>query len=157
VAFANAYDSPGAGDLKVYDMNGTGSLTALTDIITDQDDFYYPSVFMDQRHDRIYVAYVGKSDGLEDLTTGVGVYYAVSKDRGLTWTKDVPYSESVTDYRQCWTPLSGPKFFVAWMDISALAIVGNAIRSLDFAFTALNNYMFPRCHSSGMQMTEKIR
>lgn len=142
VGYMDAYDAAGASDFKVYDINGTGSLTELTDIATNVDDIYYPSVFLDQNQpDWIYVAYVGKSDGSETIATTAGVYYALSKDRGLTWTKDIAYSTSVTDYRQSWAPLNGERFMVAFFDISALETITNHDNSKEFGFTKLNNYM----------------
>lgn len=142
-AFFNAYDSA-TGDFLVYDWDGT-TATALTAITTDIDDMYYPSVYLNQdQPDYIYIGYVGKSDGLEALTTGVGVYYALSKDRGVTWTKDIAYSTSVTDYRQSWAPLNGERFSMFWADISALSVVTNQGNSKEFGFTPLNNYQAPR-------------
>jgi hypothetical protein len=144
VAFFNAFDSA-TGDFLVYDMNSTASITALTAITTDIDDMYYPSVYLNQdQPDWIYVAYIGKSDGSETLLTTASVYYALSKDRGVTWTKDIAFSESSTDYRQTWTPLNGERFMVAWMDISAVSIINNYVNSKEFGFTNLNNYKFPR-------------
>lgn len=142
-AFVNAYDSA-TGDFLVYDWDGT-TATALTALTTDIDDIYYPSVFLNQdQPDWIYVAYLGLTDGLEALATGVGAYYALSKDRGVSWTKDIAYSTSVTDYRQTWTPLNGERFIVAWMDISAVTIVTNQDNSKEFGFTKLNNYQAAR-------------
>src|SRR3972149_1757014 len=85
-----AYDAAGASDLKVYDINGTGSLTALTDIATNVQDIYYPSVFLNQNQpDWIYVAHIGVTGGTSTLGTSVPVVYSLSKNRGLTWTKNI--------------------------------------------------------------------
>lgn len=158
VAFMDVYDSAGASDFLVYDWDGT-TATALTNIATDTDDIYYPSVFLNQdQPDWIYVAYLGLTSGAEALGTGVGVYYALSKDRGLTWTKDIAYSTSVTDYRQTWTPSNGERFMVAWMDISSLGILTNHDNSKEFGFTTLNNYQSARSVSAGiMSVGERIR
>ena len=143
-AYMDAYDAAGASDFKVYDWDGT-TATALTDIATNVDDIYYPSVFLNQdQPDWIYVAYLGLTSGAEVLATGVGCYYALSKDRGVSWTKDIAYSTSVTDYRQTWTPLNGERFTVAWMDISAVSVVTNQDNSKEFGFTPLNNYQATR-------------
>lgn len=139
-AYMDAYDAAGASDFKVYAWNGT-TATALTNIATDTDDIYYPSVYLNQdQPDWIYVAYLGLTSGAEALTTGVGVYYALSKDRGLTWTKDIPYSTSVTDYRQSWAPLNGERFMVVWTDISALSLLSNHDNSKEFGFADLENF-----------------
>lgn len=160
-AFFNAYDAAGE-DFLCYDWDGT-TATALTALTTDIDDMYYPSVYLNEdQPDYIYIAYVGKSDGSEALATGVGIYYALSKDRGLTWTKDIAYSETAaTDFRQCWTPNNGERFYVVWTDISALSLNGNHVNSKGFGFTPLNNYQFPRVtgyNNTGIiSVTEKIR
>jgi len=141
-AFFNAYDGAGE-DFLCYDWDGT-TATALTALTTDIDDMYYPSVYLNQdQPDYIYIAYVGKSDGLETLGTTNAVYYALSKDRGLTWTKDIAYSTSSTDYRRTWVPLNGERFMVAWMDISAVSFLTNNDNSKEFGFTKLNNYQAP--------------
>lgn len=161
LAYVDAYDAAGASDFKVYDFDGT-TLTALTDIATNVDDIYYPSVFLNQdQPDWIYVAYVGLTSGAEALGTGVGVYYARSKDRGLTWTKDIPYSTSVTDYRQSWAPLNGERFLVAFTDISGTDLMTNQDNSIEFGFTRLNNYQFAKAtgqNNTGIiSVTEKIK
>lgn len=142
-SFFNAYDAAGT-DFLCYDWDGT-TATKLTDLTTNIDDMYFPSVFLNQdKPDEIYIAYVGKSDGLETLGTTNAVYYARSTDRGLTWTKDIAYSTSSTDYICTWAPLNGERFMVAWQDISSSAIVTNQENSKEFGFTQFNNYQSPR-------------
>lgn len=142
-AFFNAFDAAGE-DFLCYDWDGT-TATALTALTTDIDDMYYPSVYLNQdQPDWIYIAYIGKSDGSETLLTTASVYYALSKDRGVTWTMDTPYSASSTDYRQTWAPLNGERFIVAFMDISSLAMMTNHENSKEFGFTKLDNYQSVR-------------
>ena len=149
-AYMDAYDAAGASDFKVYDWDGT-TATALTDIATNVQDIYYPNVFINNdMPDWIYVAYLGVSAGTSTLGSSVPVVYALSKNRGLTWTKDIAYSTSTTDYRQSWTPLNGERFLVVWMDISALSLNTNNDNSEEFGFTDLNNYKFPRAVSEGI-------
>lgn len=139
IAHYPTYDSALTG-FSVTTWDGT-TLTSLTAISEALDDSYYPSVFLNQdQPDWIYVAYLGKSDGTEVLGSTVGVYYALSKNRGLTWTVDIPYSTSVTDYIASWTPLNGERFMVAFQDISSLAILTNQDNSKEFGFTPLNNF-----------------
>ena len=143
-AYMDAYDAAGASDFKVYDFDGT-NLTALTDIATNVDSIYYPSVFLNQdQPDWIYVAYLGVTAGTSTLTTSMPVLYALSKDRGVSWTKDIAYSTSTTDYAHCWAPNNGEKFQVFWYDISGTDIITNHDNSKDFGFTPLNNYQAPR-------------
>jgi hypothetical protein len=159
-AFFNARDAAGE-DFLCYSWDGT-NLTALTALTTDIDDMYYPSVYLNQdQPDYIYVAYVGKSDGLETLDTTAGVYYALSKDRGVSWTKDIPYSTSVTDLRSAWAPLNGERFIVIFADISALSLNTNNDNSKEFGFTPLNNYQSVRAtgyNNTGiMSVGERVR
>lgn len=86
-------------DLKVYDIsiNGGFSSTALTEVITDKDDWYNPHVFIDQQNTDLYVAYNGKSDGSETVGTSTLVYYKKSIDEGATWGTETAYSESAGD------------------------------------------------------------
>lgn len=146
IAYMDTYDAAGGSttSLKVYEWDGT-NLTALTDIATNVDHIYYPSVFLNQdQPDNIYVAYLGVSAGTSTLTTSMPVVYALSTNRGVSWTKDIAYSETTTDYRQCWTPLNGERFYVVWTDISALSLIGNYVNSKAFGFTTFNNYQFFR-------------
>lgn len=138
-AFFNAYDAVGE-DFLCYDWDGS-TATALTALTTDIDDMYYPSVYLNQdQPDYIYIAYIGKSDGLETLGTTNSVYYALSKNRGVTWTMDTAYSASSTDYRHTWAPLNGERFLVLFLDISAVDTLTNNDNSKEFGFTGLNNF-----------------
>src|SRR4030067_445772 len=81
-------------DHQVYDINGTGSITGLTAITTDIDDHYFPSVYIDQLTNDIYVAYNGKRDGSEVMDTTTKVYYTKSTDDGASWSAgDTAYME----------------------------------------------------------------
>lgn len=147
VALCDTYDAAGGSttDLKVYDITNESTITALTDIATNVDHIYYPGVFLNQdTPDYIYVAHVGVTAGTSTLTTSVPIVYALSKDRGISWTKDIAYSTNTTDYRQCWTSCCGERFMVVWTDISALSLNTNQDNSKEFGFTNLNNYKFPR-------------
>jgi hypothetical protein len=155
-AFMSTYDAAGGSttNFKVYDWDGT-TATALTDIATGVDHIYYPSVFLNQdKPDWIYVAYLGVSAGTSTLTTSMPIVYALSKDRGLTWTKDIAYSTNTSDYRQSWSPNNGERFMVVWTDISALSLNTNNDNSKEFGQTTLQNYMGVR--ATGQNNTGKI-
>lgn len=128
-AVNTAYDS---GDLRVYDINGTGSITALTAIQVGTDDIYHPAVFIDQGTNDIYVAYNGKRDGSETLGTSTKVYYTKSTDDGATWSAgDTAYMEgAAAAVSQVWVPLSGPRFYPVWRTGNTLN--GNNVNSLVF-------------------------
>lgn len=76
----NEYDVVTA-DLKVWDINGTGSITAKTDVITNADDTFLASVFINQVNDDIYTAYA-EGTAAESL---VKVYYKKSVNGGANW------------------------------------------------------------------------
>jgi hypothetical protein len=133
-AIENSYDLS-TSDFVVYDINGTGSVTQKTDISTNIDDQYYPSVFIDKGSNSIYVAYIGKRDGTDTLATTAGVYYTKSTNGGTSWTSgDTAYSETSADWAQAWAPLSGPRFSVAWRDISDQRLLTNYNNSLIATF-----------------------
>lgn len=121
-------------DFRVFDINGTGSIVEKTAIATNIDDLYYPQVYITTAG-HIYIAYVGKRDGSETLDTSAGVYYVLSTDGGATWSAgDTAYSAAVSDWRHAMCAPNGPKFYVAWIDISmALGIIGNADNAVDEA------------------------
>lgn len=119
-------------DHEVWDINGTGSITALTAITTNIDDHYYPAVFIDQLTNDIYVAFNGLRDGTETLTTTTKVYYTKSTDDGTTWSAgSTAYMEGATAaVFQVWAPLMGPRFYVGWR--VGTTLVGNKVNSVVF-------------------------
>lgn len=121
-------------DFKVFDINGTGSITALTDITTNIDDMVHPSVFIDNNTDDIYIAYVGKRDGTSVLGTTSYVYYVKSTDGGTTWSSgDTAYSETGgnVDFFYTWTPLGGNRFIVSFREQFPEYLYTNYVNSLD--------------------------
>jgi len=76
----NLYDNALA-DLMVWDINGAGSITAKTNVLTDSAESFLTSVFINQNTDDIYVAYArGGTVG-----STVTVYYKKSTDGGDDW------------------------------------------------------------------------
>lgn len=125
---ASSYDSA-TGDMQTWDINGTASITQKTAISTDKDDTYYPSIYTNNSTDETYVAYIGKSDGSETLGTTNGVYYKTSTDGMANWSSEVTYSDSVSDFRQTWVPIMGPRFNVIYRDLSDQALYTNYVNS----------------------------
>lgn len=146
------------GDLRCWDVSGSGigQTVEKSFILTNKDDSYYPSMFIDQRTGNVYLAYVGKSDGSETLDTTASVYYAKSVDGMASWTMDTLYSATGSDWRGCWVPLMGPRFLAVWQDISSLALMTNTDKSLEFAGILPNNYQFVKS-GDGMCVSESIR
>lgn len=126
-------------DHQVWDINGTGSITALTAITTDIDDHYYPAVFIDQNTNDIYVAFNGLRDGSETLTTSTKVYYTKSTDDGTTWSAgSTAYMENAAGaVFQVWAPLMGPRFYVGWK--IGTTLLGNFNNSIELAPQILLN------------------
>lgn len=147
------------GDFQVWDVSTANTFTELTALATNIDDCYYPSMFIDQRADVIYIAYVGKSDGSETLDTTASVYYAKSTDRGTTWSKDNLISATGSDWRGCWTPLSGQRLLAVWQDISSLALMTNNDNSKEFGFPTFNNYQqaSARVNAGVVSVTDRMR
>lgn len=145
------------GDFRLFDIASSASFPELTALATDKDDSYYPSMFIEQNSGDIYVAYVGTLAGTDTLDTSAGVYYAVSKNRGISWTTNVAISATSSDWRGCFTPLSGERFMAVWQDISTLGLLTNNDNSKEFGFPMFNNYQHLRVHGSGISLTERIR
>lgn len=120
-------------DHRVWDLNGTGSITELTAITTNIDDHYHPAVFIDQLTDDIYVAFNGLRDGSQTLGTSTKVYYTTSADSGSSWTSgSTTYMEGTAGVVvQVWAPLMGPRFYVGWRVGTTLN--GNNVNSLTFS------------------------
>jgi hypothetical protein len=93
----NGHDT-GTDDLKCWDINGSGSITAKTDVITNVDDCQGALLFIDQSTDDLYAFYLGKSDGSETVGTSVGVYGKRSTDGGATWGTEFSLGYDLADY-----------------------------------------------------------
>lgn len=87
VAAWNGRDN-GTDDLKVYSVAENGTVTTLTDAITNTDDCHCVGLMIDQSTDRLTVFYAGKSDGSEVVGASVGLYYKYSDDDGSTWSAE---------------------------------------------------------------------
>jgi len=76
----NLYDNA-AADLMTWDINGAASITAKTNVITDEAETFLASVFINQDNDDVYVAYVSGTAAL----SLVKVFYKKSVDGGANW------------------------------------------------------------------------
>jgi len=94
-------------DLKTWDINGAGSITAKTNIITDTAEYALVSVFVNQVNDDIYVAYIGGTD----FTTLVRAVYQKSVDGGANWGGQVTMQADAED-KEMWISAGAAK--VAW-------------------------------------------
>ena len=80
VAAWSQYDNA-ASDLKVWDITDASTITAKTNIITDEAESFLASVFINQNTNDIYVTYVS---GLA-AQSSVQVFYQKSTDGGANW------------------------------------------------------------------------
>jgi hypothetical protein len=137
VAVVTERDPAGASaDHRLFDVASTASITELTAIATNTDDHYYPSVYIDQNTDDIYVGYVGHTNGVHTLGTSAGVYTAVSTDGGSSWSLDNLYSATGgLAALQTWMPLSGDRMMIVWKLSTSLAT--NFDNSLDLAASGI--------------------
>ena len=85
-------------DLKVWDINGAGSITAKTDVVTNADDCQCALLAITQGADTLVVVYLGKSDGSEVVGTSVGVYGKTSTDGGATWGAEFTLTDVLSTY-----------------------------------------------------------
>jgi hypothetical protein len=82
-------------DLKTWDINGSASITAKTNVLTDTDDCSN-AVLSINPHGRIYCTYVGKADGSENVPTAVTVNQKYSDDGMATWSGEYPVHDDQT-------------------------------------------------------------
>ncbi len=90
-------------DLKVWDIGGSGDITAMTSVVTDLAESAQVAVLINQQNDDIYVAYL--KGGTWEATTDV--VYRKSTDGGTTWSAEQSYSEAAADdNRALWAGVS---------------------------------------------------
>lgn len=126
------YDAATA-DLRVWDINGSGSITEKTAVLTNVDNAINVALFIDQNTNDLYVAYLGKADGSEAPESAVKVYYKKSTDGGATWGSEVAYSEdAASDIRNLWAPVGGAssRMFLLWADATDDDLKGNTTNSI---------------------------
>jgi len=131
----SAFDDA-AADLRIWDINGSGSITEQTNVLTNADTTYCVGIMMDQMNGNIYVGYLG--DSSETSLVSVNIRYRRSTDGGVTWETAVLYNEDgASDLRAVWCPLSvgaeGGRFMLAWPDQTATASFDtNFVNSIEF-------------------------
>jgi len=108
----HAYDAA-TSDLLGFKWDGT-TLTALTNVVTDADDCAGVAPMYDEAADRLYVFYLGKSDGSQTATATLGVYYKYSDDDGSTWSAEQTlFNTYLDDFRFVGAPLNVASVSVA--------------------------------------------
>jgi len=82
-----------ASDLMVWDINGAGSITAKTNVITDTAEYFLVSVFVNQVNDDIYITYVGGTAAESQVAT----FYQKSTNGGANWDGQTAMQANVED------------------------------------------------------------
>jgi len=119
-------------DLKCWDINGAGSITAKTDIIQNTAEYAICSVMINQINDDIYVAYVGGTD----YTSLVKCFYQTSDDGGGTWGGQTAMQADAEDDER-WlsagslTAANGGKFLPFWFNDDLDDIFCNTDNAID--------------------------
>ncbi len=125
-------------DLKVWDIGGGASITALTNVLTDTDNSAQVAVLINQQNGDIYVAYL---KGVTWQAT-VDVKYKKSTDGGTTWGSEQSYSEAAADdIRALWAGISvgpdGGRFQPAFFNIDLTDLFVNLANSVYIAPSVL--------------------
>jgi hypothetical protein len=102
-------------DLLVYDVNGAGSITAKTTIVTDKDDMAASCIFCDQRNSDVYVLHIGKSDGSETFNTSIKLYRHKSTDGMTSWQAEAAANESLDNIQYLFGSPMGARWIAGWM------------------------------------------
>lgn len=103
-------------DLKCWDINGSGSITAKTDVVTNADDCDAAGLALDHR-EHLHCTYLGKADGSETAQTALTVNRKSSADGGTTWSAEYPvFDDFAADIQILFSGLQseGSYPFSAW-------------------------------------------
>lgn len=110
-------------DLKAWKVLSAASITALTDVFTDETDHIGCAIAIDQSTSDIYVFYNG-SEG-ETFATALTTNYKKSTDDGTTWGTETQFNEDAgAQHWEVWADPSvgNPKggiIIAAWVDTAA--------------------------------------
>jgi hypothetical protein len=84
---ANNIVNDATSDLKVWELNGVGSITARADVETNNADAVTPDLLIDENTGRLYCFY-------DDKASSDTIRYRYSDDSGATWSAAQQYSDS---------------------------------------------------------------
>jgi len=90
--YHNNHDNA-ANDLRCVDINGAGSITQKTDLITNEAENVKCSVFINQVNDDIYVAYLAGGSWSSEVTC----VYQKSSNGGTAWGGETAYQADAVD------------------------------------------------------------
>jgi hypothetical protein len=105
-------------DLKVWDIDTSASITALTNILTASQPHAWVCICINQANDNLYVTYSGESG--DSFFAVMSVNWVVSTDNGTTWSAPASVNDA-TDAYFIWPTCDisvgtyGGKFSVGWV------------------------------------------
>ena len=126
-----------AADLMVWDINGAGSITAKTNVLTDSAASFTVSIFINQANDDIYVAYV-KGTAIYSF---VAAFYQKSTDGGANWDGQTALQADAEDDER-WISCGaakkewGGKFQPVWFNADFNDIFTNTDNGISIAAAA---------------------
>jgi hypothetical protein len=135
-AYWNLTDNA-AADLQVWDINGAASITAKTNVITNESESATVSVFINQVNNDIYIAYCSGSA----WTATVQVFYQKSTDGGANWGGETAMmADAAEDIRWvsagCMKASLGGKFQPVWFDDDDNDLFTNTTNGVSIAAAA---------------------
>jgi len=135
-----AQTSGGAADLKCWDIGGGGSITAKTDLYTNEANHLSCCLFINQQNDELYAAYNG--DPGDTSVNSLHVRYKKSADGGASWGAATIYNEGAEGrYQEVWTSMSvgddGGRLEIAWPERDAGDALTNYVNSVEIKAAAV--------------------
>jgi hypothetical protein len=135
-AYWNITDNA-AADLQVWDINGAASITAKTNVITDEAESATVSVFINQVNDDLYITYCSGSA----WAATVQVFYQKSTDGGANWGGETAMmADAEEDIRWvsagCMKATLGGKFQPVWFDDDDNDLFTNTTNGVSIAAAA---------------------
>lgn len=91
-------------DLLAFEV-GSGDITQLTNVITDEAGHIGVGITIDQQNDLFTVFYLG--DPAETFATALNIRYKQSSDGGTTWGSAVQYNDdAASEHQECYCDIS---------------------------------------------------
>lgn len=87
-------------DLKVWDINGTASIVAKTNVFTATANRFFVTLTIDQNTDDLYVGYAGV------WTDPMNILYKISTDGGAAWGTETQFLVTEVTIRDTWSDRS---------------------------------------------------
>jgi len=118
--FQNAGDTAGT-DLECWDV-ASDSITAKTDVWSNENDHIGVTIAIDQNTDNLYAVFGG--DTAETVGSAINIYRSLSDDGGGSWVTKVQINEGSADnFQEVWvdTSVGGVKaglIAVAWINVT---------------------------------------